>query len=164
MVDELFIHLPNFPGQKGCVCCFDHILNLVAKCILQLFDSKVIDEVVKEVWESESESKFDGNSEVIWGNFEKGDDKAEDEDTLDTPRLDHEAIKEAVKPVSSVLHKVSSCLQSDKAGNRLTFSNLQLQKLSYKVIYSTTIVLPAWRSICAELKLKVCQIPHDIST
>jgi hypothetical protein len=41
---------------------------------------------------------------------------------------------------------------------------LQVRQLSFAIIHSTTIVLPAWRQICSELGLKVKLIPHNVVT
>jgi hypothetical protein len=38
MMDELAELLPDFPGAANRTCCFAHILNLVVKRILSLFD------------------------------------------------------------------------------------------------------------------------------
>lgn len=40
----------------------------------------------------------------------------------------------------------------------------QIQKLAFKVIHSTTSVLPAWDAACAEKGLKPKHIPRDVST
>ncbi|KIK40530.1 hypothetical protein CY34DRAFT_30124, partial [Suillus luteus UH-Slu-Lm8-n1] len=40
----------------------------------------------------------------------------------------------------------------------------QLRKLSYKIVHSSTLLLPEWKSILPELKLTVRIMPHDIST
>ncbi|KAG2144435.1 uncharacterized protein EDB93DRAFT_1087674, partial [Suillus bovinus] len=39
-----------------------------------------------------------------------------------------------------------------------------LRKLAYKVIHSTTIVLPAWRKILEDLQAPVTLMPRDVST
>jgi hypothetical protein len=38
MIDELSTSLPIFPGEKHCIWCFNHIINLMAKSLLKLFD------------------------------------------------------------------------------------------------------------------------------
>ncbi|OCH87574.1 hypothetical protein OBBRIDRAFT_693613, partial [Obba rivulosa] len=38
MINKLSNHTSTFPGQANCTCCFDHILNLVVKSLLCLFD------------------------------------------------------------------------------------------------------------------------------
>lgn len=41
MIDSLAHHIDTFPGQRNCVCCFAHVVNLMAKCLLKQFDSRV---------------------------------------------------------------------------------------------------------------------------
>lgn len=41
---------------------------------------------------------------------------------------------------------------------------IQLRKLAYKIIHSTTIVLPAWRRILQDLKMPVTLMPRDVTT
>ncbi|KAJ7488457.1 hypothetical protein B0H11DRAFT_1720503, partial [Mycena galericulata] len=40
----------------------------------------------------------------------------------------------------------------------------QIRKLSFAIIHSTTILLPAWRKICRKCKLKERMIPRDVRT
>ncbi|KIJ15695.1 hypothetical protein PAXINDRAFT_11295 [Paxillus involutus ATCC 200175] len=40
----------------------------------------------------------------------------------------------------------------------------KLQKFAFKIIHSTTILLPAWKEILGELKLTVQIMPCDVST
>ncbi|PBK98848.1 hypothetical protein ARMGADRAFT_921053, partial [Armillaria gallica] len=40
----------------------------------------------------------------------------------------------------------------------------KLRKLSFKIINSSTILLPTWNAILNELKLKPKKLPHDIAT
>lgn len=48
----------------------------------------------------------------------------------------------------------------------LSYTNysLQIQKLSFTIIHSTTIALPAWRKVCRELDLKERLIPCNVVT
>ncbi|KAI0739256.1 hypothetical protein C8Q80DRAFT_1112226, partial [Daedaleopsis nitida] len=39
MIDSLAVRLPDHDGQQGRVQCFLHILNLVAKSLLQQFNT-----------------------------------------------------------------------------------------------------------------------------
>ncbi|KAG2030877.1 hypothetical protein BDR03DRAFT_810762, partial [Suillus americanus] len=41
---------------------------------------------------------------------------------------------------------------------------VKLCKLAYKLIHSTTLLLPAWKMILEELKLGDRIMPHDVST
>ncbi len=40
----------------------------------------------------------------------------------------------------------------------------QLRKLAYKIIHSTTKILPAWYACLEELNMDRCTIPRDVST
>ncbi|KAG2742800.1 hypothetical protein P692DRAFT_201679365, partial [Suillus brevipes Sb2] len=41
---------------------------------------------------------------------------------------------------------------------------VKLHKLAFKVIHSTTKLLPAWHSILQDLCIPVTNIPHDVAT
>ena len=42
--------------------------------------------------------------------------------------------------------------------------NWQLRKIAFKVINSSTLILPAWREMLEELKMKDRIIPRDVTT
>ena len=98
MVDELSELIPSFDGQVNWIWCFDHIVNLVAKRLLQLFESKGREATD---WNDENEEGEDSengehdNAEVDL--FEELDDDNEHE--------------EMFEPVKKILHKVI-CLLS----------------------------------------------------
>ncbi|KAJ7634035.1 hypothetical protein B0H17DRAFT_1217343 [Mycena rosella] len=91
--------------------------------------------------EEEEEAKdIDGDEGTI--------DEDEDEDVgldergaLDGEK--RETFDEQTKEVKKSLHKI---------------------KLSFAIIHSTTILLPAWRKICRKCKLKDRMIPRDVRT
>ncbi|KAG0703262.1 hypothetical protein DFH29DRAFT_786338, partial [Suillus ampliporus] len=41
---------------------------------------------------------------------------------------------------------------------------VKVRKLAYKIIHSTTVILPAWRKILKDLKFTVMLMPRDVST
>ena len=45
-----------------------------------------------------------------------------------------------------------------------THLNLQLRKLSFKIVHSTTITLPAWYDILEEMESLKKTIPRDVAT
>ena len=55
MVDELKNLIDVFPGESNCTCCFDHIVNLIAKSVIQQFDTpkakgnEAFDDVLREL-------------------------------------------------------------------------------------------------------------------
>ena len=41
---------------------------------------------------------------------------------------------------------------------------MQIRKLSFKIIHSSTILLPAWVAMLKDLDMPIKMIPHDVST
>ncbi|KAF8236001.1 hypothetical protein L208DRAFT_1209381, partial [Tricholoma matsutake] len=73
------------------------------------------------------------------------DDNEEEEDPFEMlDEVDHEQLIENTAAVHATLNKI--------------------QKLSFAIIHSTTITLPAWRKTCAIHKLPICLIPRDVKT
>jgi hypothetical protein len=68
-----------------------------------------------------------------------------------------------IQPTQFVLVKVHRSLTFPDCSKH-SLSSHQLHKLAFKIIYSTTIVLPAWHKILEELKLKCRIMPRDVST
>ncbi|KAF8836547.1 hypothetical protein BDN67DRAFT_874121, partial [Paxillus ammoniavirescens] len=46
----------------------------------------------------------------------------------------------------------------------IRFLLVKLRKLAFKIIHSTTIILPEWKQTLGELKLPVQIMPRDVST
>lgn len=49
MIEELALWVPKFEGDYNCVCCFAHIINLIAKSLLRQFDVQKGKELQLEV-------------------------------------------------------------------------------------------------------------------
>ncbi|KAG1846707.1 hypothetical protein C8R48DRAFT_616145 [Suillus tomentosus] len=58
--------------------------------------------------------------------------------------FDRDALEENIRPIKWVLVK--------------------LRKLAYKIIHSTTLLLPEWKEVLTELNLTVRIMPRDVST
>jgi hypothetical protein len=108
----------------------------------------------------------DGGSNVDNNEEEDIDDNdgEEDEDLLDVlNEEDREQLLENTVVVRTTLNKVCtiiSCFFS-------IYSHLfifYIRKLSFAIIHSTTIALPAWRTTCTTHKLPVRLIPRDVTT
>jgi ribosomal protein S13 len=113
MIDHLATLLENFPGQANRTCCFTHILNLVAKCIMKQFDEpkkknigKMEDTELEEAddlaaalddLEEELEDNVNECLEMDWENNMRANMTTEEVQELE----------ESVKPVRCVLGKVS---------------------------------------------------------
>ena len=95
---------------------------------------------------------------------ERGDDEVEESEWVDQlERLDARERDEAhdqIQPIRFVLVKVRPFLIVPNMHSPLS----QLRKLAFKIIHSTTIILPAWHEILEELKLECRIMPRDVST
>ena len=104
MVDVLSDIIPTFDGQANQVRCFDHVVNLVAKTALELFDSK------KQVGGVEPSDDDDDDDD---GGYEDKDEGEPDnvegwiDETMRMSEEEREALMTTVEPVKKVLVKVS---------------------------------------------------------
>jgi len=81
---------------------------------------------------------------------------------LELSDVKYKELDDRVLPVQLLLVKVSSICVWDIKIQSLTW-NLQLHKLSYAIINSTTLLLPKWFSTLEDLKLDECTMPQDVS-
>ncbi|GLB44041.1 hypothetical protein LshimejAT787_1502250 [Lyophyllum shimeji] len=137
--------------------CFLYIINLVAKSLLKPFDPKDKDKRNGELSDEELalrelEAGLDEEEEAM--KDAEGDDDSEDPDDEDSEEWvdeidaltaeERKTLHLAVLPVRRVLAK--------------------LRKLAFKIINSTTILLPAWKAQLAKLKLAIRIMPRDVRT
>ena len=90
------------------------------------------------------------------------DDRDEEEDPLVV--LDEEERKKLLEDtliVRTTLNKVYKFLVSC---HFTQFYSFKIRKLSFAIINSTTIALPAWRKACTNHKLPLNLIPRDVKT
>jgi hypothetical protein len=107
MIDELARLLPSFPGAKNRTRCFAHIINLVVKRILILFDDN----------SDHAVANTEKRLRAMVGDVDFGDDGISDEDRDVVPiddELDEicedddiEAVRAVILPVRAVIAKVS---------------------------------------------------------
>jgi hypothetical protein len=167
MIDALGDILEHFPGQPNQTRCFLHILNLVAKTIIKQFDvPKKTGQGTDDIDFSVLEALADGidleehatqlaDEEIEMDNEEGWIDEAsllsdEERDRLDTDIL----------PIRRVIVKVSPNPVSRRGRTQL----LQLRKLAYKIVNSSTLLLPAWRTLLEQLKMADRLMPRDVRT
>jgi len=175
MILELLKLVPSFPGESNLTWCFNHVLSLVAKTAIYVFDipevdkDKVLDNVTAELLELAKNIDIEElEAEAAWsdGNGKGGQADSMDrwiDECLELSDVEHEELDDSVLPVWLLLVKVSSVCVWDIEIWSLT-QNLQLRKLSYAIINSTTLLLPKWFSTLEDLKLDECTMPQDIST
>ncbi|KAJ8474625.1 hypothetical protein ONZ51_g7088 [Trametes cubensis] len=148
MVNALEVEVPSFRGQNARTRCFDHVVNLVAKALTRQFDHKKGDSR-----RSDDDLEVDLESEELAARFElykelggEGDDDEEGllDELSSMSEADRVAYLESVQPVRMVLVK--------------------LRKVAFKIVNSTTLLLPSWRKTLADLQLPDKLIPRDVRT
>jgi hypothetical protein len=119
MVDELADHVADFQGSPSRARCFLHVVNLVAKSIIRVFDIKKKDldaalrsGDVRVEWTELAALSTEGEDEMI--NDAGGDDAENDNDGgwMDEMELmgrdDRERLLEELVPLKLALTKVYS--------------------------------------------------------
>ncbi|TFY61175.1 hypothetical protein EVG20_g7153 [Dentipellis fragilis] len=159
MTDELVELVDSFSGQVARMRCFAHVVNLVAKSLLCQFDvlkAKADAELTNAERELQQLAE-DLNLEDLQTQREKaaaavgeGDDFGEEDDddhdlvdeTREMPASERIELEKSILPVKLVL----------------------LRKISFKIIHSTTILLPAWKAALKELNMPVHMMPCNVAT
>lgn len=118
MIDALVNLVAQFPGQKGRVRCFAHIVNLVVKIILRQFDSRVKKTALDDSALSDLARRLEDeleNDEIEPGaeDFDEDLEQTEDDSTAGLAEVEG-ALKDVVagmeaesQPVRLILTKVS---------------------------------------------------------
>ncbi|KAF5332362.1 hypothetical protein D9758_016948 [Tetrapyrgos nigripes] len=146
--------LPNFPGELNRTQCFNHIINLVAKSLIKLFDVSSskntgdMDDIEKALIDLAAGVDME-DLQARLKEAEEGGELERDSEELVVDMMDgllgeEEELRKQIIPVQQVLVK--------------------LRKTSFKIINSTTLLLPQWRSILEELNQLQTVIPRDVST
>ena len=177
MIDELADIFEDFPGKANQTRCFNHILNLTARTITKQFDvptkrngdnvseaEKALNDLAKGLEQEEDEVRQRMRLEE---NDEEDDDNVEgwiDEQYLLTEdELDK--LNESILPVRMLIVKVSISLTTLALGTNLMVSVwIQLRKLAYKIVNSSTLLLPEWKKHLAALKIEERLMPRDVRT
>ncbi len=119
MVDELEIMLPSFKGQHDRTRCFAHIINLVAKSLLKMFDPP---KKTRGNEEAEDDTERDADDEVLaidvdellveLGDIEREMPDRDDEDDVfdelaDMGEFERGAFQEKTREVRTAIGKAS---------------------------------------------------------
>ncbi|PPQ83573.1 hypothetical protein CVT26_004003 [Gymnopilus dilepis] len=173
MISELEHLLTGF-SKVNHTRCFLHVNNLVAQTFVRQFDApkavtitdpddpnhELYDLAVNlDIEEKETEEallKDLAEGEV----FERDDMDGWEDEMAALSQAEREVLLESLRPVKVLLAKVSAKLGQVVA----VLTIIQVRKLSYKTIHSTTILLPAWQECLKELKMDIRNIPRDVRT
>jgi hypothetical protein len=177
MIDELEKLLEDFAGDPSRIRCFLHIVNLVAKSMLKQFDvpkkqgdggGETEDSRLDDALRSLAEG-IEREEEITLGEdeTERADDEVDEDEWVDElQRLsadERDTAHGQIQPIRFVLVKVRRSRTFPDCSEH-SLSTHQLRKLAFKIIHSTTIILPAWHEILEELKLECRIMPRDVST
>ena len=133
---------------KNHVHCFKHTLQLTAKTLLHPFNAGL---------GKTTEDHDNNNVESL--SDEDIDDGIDEFEALEMDK--HEEIMTATAAVHETVTKICVSLLTC---NVLIIHVQQLHHLSFAIVWSTTIALPAWCHYCKDLKLKSCILPCDVVT
>ena len=143
--------MDNSFEEENHVRCFNHTLQLSAKTLLRPFNpalGKVADD------------DGAGNLDDLLDMEEDNEEGEEDDDLPDVPDIDD--IDDDIDELDNLDADSREKLIADTAIVRAMVS--KLRQLSFSIIRSTTIALPAWRRYCKELNLKSRILPRDVVT
>jgi hypothetical protein len=171
--------ISGWGGAEDHTRCANHVLNLVAKSLLKIFEAPKTESadstLDKDLAAAEAELvKVSASVEVedlrtqideYTNTLSSSAANDADEDVIDAFQLVDEPaervrLRKELIPVQKALVKVSRAYSDEKSA--LTTS--QIRRLSFKIVHSTTILLPAWKKLLAELKMTVSMLPRDVST
>ena len=119
MVETLKDLLEIFPGDSNCTCCFDHIVNLIAKSVIQQFDipkakgNQSFDDVLRELMVSaedlDQEEVATREGECWSSEIDSEDDKLDGwvDEQEDMSEMEQRELDNNIQPVRRVLVKVS---------------------------------------------------------
>ena len=135
--------------------CFNHILNLVAKSLLKQFDVHRTDKEASDLDDDERSLlglAGDIDEELTMEQEDDSEDGGIEEDDLEDWVDEIAALTpEERKDLEALIHPVKCTL-------------VKLRKLAFKIIHSTTLLLPAWKESLELLKLVIRIMPRDVST
>ncbi|TFY79033.1 hypothetical protein EWM64_g4980 [Hericium alpestre] len=148
------------------VRCFNHTLQLSAKALLQPFNNTLLGRHADGDAELLETMEDDVPSLSPVDDTEDDSDDEDDDETGADAEADIEVIIEGEDDGIDELDALPTAdrekLVADTAEVRTTIT--KIRQLSFAIIHSTTIALPAWRRMCKDLDLKPRLIPHDVVT
>src|SRR5258708_16849957 len=163
MIWTLVQLLPSFAGPRSHTRCFAHIINLVAKSLLHMFESRHAGDGERDSRDVDADVDVD-NLLTQLQDLDVGMPECDDpDDIFDEVRLmsaeEKEIFLEETRAVASALKKVSLYqlyISSTEPAQICTIAN--------KVINSSTILLPQWNAQCHDHNLALRHIPQDVAT
>ncbi|TFY76101.1 hypothetical protein EWM64_g7913 [Hericium alpestre] len=156
MIQELEHLLPEFPGETNHTRCFAHIVNLVAKSLLKQFDTKKggagadsgaeaeLDALAEDIDIEDMQTRLENTAVAAEGDEVIDEEEGWVNEVAELTADEKKELEKSILPVRLVLVK--------------------LRKVSYKIVHSTTKLLPAWKKTLSDLKMNERVMPRDVST
>jgi len=139
--------LDNAFEEEAHVRCFNHTICLSAKAFLKPFNSALGAAAdIEDCLADADEIAFDEEDD------EEGEDEEDDEPDVDDGIDELEALDELARDTLIV--------DTNNVRSVIT----KVRQLSFAVINSSTIALPAWLKFCETLDLKIRRLPRDVTT
>ncbi|KAH7910435.1 hypothetical protein BJ138DRAFT_1126854 [Hygrophoropsis aurantiaca] len=129
------------------VRCFNHTLQLAAKALLKPFTSALS----KDIGDGTTEDTGDCPPLILDDDTDFDDDTEHGDD-----------IEDNIDELAELDPADRQQLLVDTANVKTTIA--KIRGLSFAIIRSTTILLPAWRRMCVTEDLKPNLIPRDVAT
>ncbi len=173
MAETLGKSLPSFDGMNARGRCFDHIVNLCAKSVLRPFDveKKKAGEALSAAEEAVQALLEDVDLYSAGLDLPAGEDAGEDDDgegfvdeREEMDEEERESLEESIAPVKLVLTKARRGCESQFTHLLTDRRTLQIRTIAYKILHSSTILLPAWYDIVEKHELPCRVLPRDVRT
>ena len=176
MIDELDDLLPAF-SKVNHTCCFLHVNNLVARTLVRQFNvpnapkripGDAVDDPDHELRQLAGDINFEDQQtrEALLDDAVAGEISADDntegwvDEMAALSQAECEVLQNSLRPVRMLLVKVNIMIRILWDAYRVH----QIQKLAFKTINSTPLLLPAWARCLEDLELDLKLIPHDVTT
>ncbi|GBE87594.1 putative AC9 transposase [Sparassis crispa] len=150
--------LPNSFHEVNRARCFNHTLQLSAKSLLRPFNSAIssASEEAADLYVDMPALAEDSDDE------DDDDNNNDDNEAAGYDDLDGDDLREDVDELAALDEGAREELLSKTAEVRSTLT--KVRRLSFVIIHSTTIALPAWHDACRSTKMPVRMIPRDVTT
>lgn len=146
--------LENSFDKANHIRCFNHTIQLSGKALIKPFNAGM--------GKADSSPESGDHGPPTFEDFEGNDDAYLDADPEDADLFGDGYEGEDSEGLKELSEEEESRLLDDTSTVRETVS--KLRQLSFAIIHSTTIALPAWRQLCKAHELKVKLFPRDVVT
>ncbi|PPQ84663.1 hypothetical protein CVT26_004180 [Gymnopilus dilepis] len=158
MVAEMHERIAAF-NKVNRTRCFLHVLNLVAKALLRQFELPE----KKDFDLTDEERKVLGDIAELADGIQAEEDatRKEQEADIDGDDLDPEDLEEWLDEIKLTPEEEEELRLKVVPITRML---VKLRKLAFKIVHSTTILLPAWKALLVKLELAARIMPRDVKT